>query len=124
MAAMIRRAGVVPILLLVLAGCGGTSIAPTVEPTPTDDVVLKSGEQAANACERAVLAHAQHHELDDESGRLEEVVFSTCTFAEFDAFNLKTMPNYTYPDTEGYVSRNCDRALSAYKGSKLCETRE
>ena len=29
----------------------------------------------------------------------------------------------TYPDPDRYVRRNCDRRLSAYGGSLLCESR-
>jgi hypothetical protein len=120
---MTLRAIAAPLLILVVIGCSGaqTDEAPDVTPTPVP--ILQPGQTAANDCERAVLAHHAHPSLDDEAGRLEAVVFDTCTFAEFSAFNRKVTEPYKYPeDGAGYVDRNCTRTLSAYSGSQLCET--
>jgi len=114
----VRAAAVV--LLVLSAGCAPRD--PTPLPTPTAGI-LHPGATAAGSCQLAVVALDEHSALDDEFGMLERSMFEACTFAEFSAFNNLKSERYRYPgDGSGYVERNCRRAASAYKGSRLCET--
>lgn len=118
---LVRRLRIT-VLIAIVASCGGTADAPT--PTARPDV-LEPGEQAVNDCERAILAQHEYVGLDDESGRLQGIVYSTCTFAEFSAFNEKVTEPYRYPGNgQENTDYNCRRALSAYKNSLLCTTSE
>lgn len=120
-----RLTSAAPFLLaIILAACAADAGGPEPTPEPTPGI-LQPGEQAVNDCERAVLALHAHDGLDDEFGRLEMVVYDTCTWDEFTAFNAKVTDRYQYPgDGRGSTDYNCRRALSAYKGSLLCETSE
>lgn len=116
-----HRPGVPALLATVILVAGCTSRA-TSTPAP----VAAQGEAPANACERAVVARAEH--LRDHgiagSEALESDIFETCTYAEFQAANAIMADEYRYPgDGRAYVGRSCVRLFSIYRGSRLCESR-
>ena len=95
-------------------------------PDSTPAAVLRPGEVTENACQSAVVARAERVRDDGPAGAesFEADIFSTCTYAEFQAANAKMADAYRYPgDGRSYVGRNCLRVFALYRGSRLCRTR-
>jgi hypothetical protein len=114
---------VVPIL--ATAACSGGAAPGSARELPilAAHVILEPGEQAVTPCEKSILALHAHDALDVEYGSIERAVFDTCTADEFQAFNGKVKPRFQYPGggTE-YLDRTCRGSLSAYEGTKLCDS--
>jgi hypothetical protein len=106
---------------LLLSGCGsGASEPSSAVPVTVDD------RTPTNACERAVVARAEHLRDRGPAGAeaLEGDIFETCTYGEFQAANAMMTDRFRYPgDARTYVGRACARLFSVYRGTRLCQSR-
>ncbi|HEX6127434.1 MAG TPA: hypothetical protein VF071_00235 [Candidatus Limnocylindria bacterium] len=116
-----RRAVLALLISGLVAGCAPEPIEPSVAVPVTDN-----GPTPTNACERAVVARAEHLRDHGAAGSeaLEGDIFETCTYAEFQAANAMMADRYRYPgDGRTYVGRACARLFSVYRGTRLCQSR-
>jgi hypothetical protein len=111
-------------ILATAARSGGAAPGSAGElPILAAHVIPEPGEQAVTPCEKSILALHAHDALDVEYGSLEQTVFETCAADEFHAFNGKVKPRFQYPGGGmEYLGRTCRGALSAYQGTKLCDS--
>jgi hypothetical protein len=116
-----RRAVLALLTYGLLAGCAPETIEPSLAVPVTVD-----GRTPTNACERAVVARAEHIRDRGVAGSesLESDIFRSCTYAEFRAANAMMIDRYRYPgDGRTYVGRACARLYSIYRGTRLCQSR-